>query len=172
MRTVARPDLLLIGALLHDIGKGYPGDHTEVGMELVGTIVPRMGFDDDDTAIVRSLVEHHLLLSETALRRDLADPRTAENVAAAVGDQTRLELLRALTEADSRATGPSAWSAWKETLLDELTAAVAAVLAGHEAVADDIDHEVVHASILGRVRTDQTAHTARVQTDDFELWTV
>ncbi|MEZ5249340.1 MAG: hypothetical protein R2713_09080 [Ilumatobacteraceae bacterium] len=78
------------------------------------------GFPPDDVAVVRSLVEHHLLLSETATRRDLGDPRTAANVAAAVGDLDTLELLAALTEADSRATGPAAWSSWKSSLLDEL----------------------------------------------------
>jgi [protein-PII] uridylyltransferase len=130
VRDVSRPDLLLMGALLHDIGKGYPSDHTEVGVALVDRMAPRMGFAEDDVAVIRSLVEHHLLLSETAMRRDLSDPRTAENVAALVGDPLRLELLRALTEADSLATGPSAWSAWKATLINELTAAVSAVFAG------------------------------------------
>lgn len=120
VRQVARPDLLLTGALLHDIGKGFPGDHTEVGMDLVDTICTRMGFSTSDAAIVRSLVEHHLLLPETATRRDLSDPRTVTNVVEAVGDLSRLELLSALTQADSLATGPSAWSAWKASLIAEL----------------------------------------------------
>ena len=124
VRDVARPDLLLVGALLHDIGKGYPGDHSVVGMDLAERILPRMGFNEEDTDIVLSLVEHHLLLPETATRRDLADPRTAANVADAVQDPLRLELMRALVEADSLATGPSAWSSWKELLLDELVDAV------------------------------------------------
>jgi [protein-PII] uridylyltransferase len=124
VRDVARPDLLLVGALLHDIGKGYPGDHSVVGMDLAERILPRMGFNEEDTDIVLSLVEHHLLLPETATRRDLADPRTAANVADAVKDPLRLELMRAMVEADSLATGPSAWSSWKELLLDELVDAV------------------------------------------------
>ncbi len=132
MRGVSRPDLLLVGALLHDIGKGYPGDHTEAGVELVGTIGERMGFPAEDIAVVRALIEHHLLLSETATRRDLSDPRTAANVAAAVGDQVTLELLVALTEADSRATGPAAWSAWKATLIDELVHAVTMSMRGEQ----------------------------------------
>ena len=130
VRRVSRPDLLLIGALLHDIGKGYPGDHTDRGVELVDVIAPRMGFPPEDVATVRSLVEHHLLLSETATRRDLGDPRTAANVAAAVGDLDTLELLAALTEADSRATGPAAWSSWKSSLLDELVHLTRLVLRG------------------------------------------
>ena len=120
VREVARPDLLLMGALLHDIGKGYEDDHSMVGVQLTERMMPRMGFNEDDTAIVLSLVEHHLLLPETATRRDLADPRTSANVATEVEDPLRLELLRALVEADSLATGPSAWSSWKELLLDEL----------------------------------------------------
>ena len=136
MRGVSRPDLLLVGALLHDIGKGSPGDHTEVGIEMVDVIAPRMGFGPDDVAIIRSLVEHHLLLSETATRRDLSDPRTAAIVADAVGDPTRLELLVALTEADSRATGPAAWSSWKATLIDELVKAVMSSMRGEVREAD------------------------------------
>ena len=100
---MSRPDLLLVAALLHDIGKGYPGDHSLVGVDLVERIMPRMGFSAEDTAIVVSLVEYHLLLPETATRRDLSDPRTAMNVAEAVEDLVRLELMHALVEADSLA---------------------------------------------------------------------
>ena len=128
LRDVARPDLLLVGALMHDLGKGYPGDHTDAGVELVDTVVRRMGFDDDDTEIVRAMVQHHLLLPETATRRDLSDPRTAANVAEAVGSVTTLELLHALTEADSRATGPAAWSSWKQSLLTQLVQTTADVI--------------------------------------------
>ncbi len=70
-----RHDLLVIGALLHDIGKGYPGDHTEVGIELMGRIGPRMGFPPDDVAALAGMVRHHLLLPDVATRRDLLDPR-------------------------------------------------------------------------------------------------
>ncbi|MEO6122918.1 MAG: [protein-PII] uridylyltransferase [Ilumatobacteraceae bacterium] len=172
VRSVTRPDLLLIGALLHDIGKGYPGDHTAVGMELVDRIAPRMGFEPDDVAVIRSLVEHHLLLSETAMRRDLSDPRTAENVAGQIGDPLRLQLLRALTEADSLATGPSAWSAWKASLINELTFAVEAVLAGRTTPAEETDLDQQFAAVLDQVRATDRAHTSRSSTDDFDLWTV
>lgn len=117
---VDRPDLLLVGALLHDIGKGRPGDHTEVGMELVEVIAPRMGFDADDTAILVDLVRLHLLLPDLATRRDLDDPATIDSVMETVGDRTRLHLLAALTEADSLATGPAAWGSWKADLVREL----------------------------------------------------
>ena len=117
---VDRPDLLVIGALLHDIGKGYPGDHTERGEELVAVIGPRMGFDERDTGHLVGLVRHHLLLPDIATRRDLDDPATIEMVAEAVGSVMFLDLLHALTEADSLATGSSAWSAWKAELVEEL----------------------------------------------------
>ncbi|MEP7115026.1 MAG: [protein-PII] uridylyltransferase, partial [Ilumatobacteraceae bacterium] len=117
---VARPDLLVIGALLHDIGKGYPGDHTERGEELVARIAPRMGFDERDTGHLVGLVRHHLLLPDIATRRDLDDPASIDLVAEAVGSVGFLDLLHALTEADSLATGSSAWSPWKAELVEEL----------------------------------------------------
>ncbi len=129
-RRVARPDLLLVGALLHDIGKGLPGDHTEVGMRVVAELAPRLGFGPDDVAVLVALVEHHLLLADVATRRDLADPATARAVAGAVGSLDVLELLHALTEADSLATGPAAWSSWKAQLVGELVARAAALLEG------------------------------------------
>ena len=74
---VDRPDLLVLGALFHDIGKGYPGDHTEAGMELVARAsAPRIGLAADDVATLVPLVQHHLLLPDVAVRRDLADPAT------------------------------------------------------------------------------------------------
>jgi [protein-PII] uridylyltransferase len=125
VRQVRRPDLLLVGALVHDIGKGYAGDHTEAGVVLAPVIVARMGFPPADVATVTALVEHHLLLPDTATRRDLEDPATIEMVAGKVGDRETLELLAALTEADSRATGPAAWSPWKARLVRLLVERVA-----------------------------------------------
>jgi len=132
---VRRPDLLLVGAFLHDIGKGYPGDHSEAGVDLVDKIGPRMGFPPEDVAVLRALVRHHLLLPETATRRDLSDEATISAVAAAVGDQTTLELLAALTEADSLATGAAAWGTWKAGLVTELVERTAPVLAGQRPAA-------------------------------------
>lgn len=134
VRDVGRPDLLLLGALMHDLGKGHPGDHTDAGVRLIDDVAARMGLPDDDREVVRSMVALHLLLPETATRRDLSDPRTAQVVAEAVGDLGTLQLLRALTEADSKATGPAAWSAWKQSLLDELVTAAAGVLRGQESM--------------------------------------
>ena len=129
-RRVNRPDLLLVGALLHDIGKGRPGDHTEVGIGLVQVMAPRLGFSPEDSATLVTMVRNHLLLPEIATRRDLDDPSTVAGVAAAVGDVDVLDLLHALAEADAAATGPAAWSDWKKALIDDLVARTRAVLAG------------------------------------------
>ena len=128
--TVRRPDLLLLGALLHDIGKGRGGDHTEIGIQVVSELAARLGLPDDDVAQLVNLVRYHLLLPDAATRRDLDDPATAAAVAAAVGDRDTLELLAALTEADSLATGPAAWGPWKAGLVSRLVTQVAATLEG------------------------------------------
>ena len=172
VRNVDRPDLLLVSALLHDIGKGYPGDHTDVGIEMVDRIGPRMGFSPDDVDIIRSLVRNHLLLAETAMRRDLADPKTAENAAELIGNPPRLELLRCLTEADSRATGPSAWSAWKATLLDELTRAVDAVFAGRALPLREIALDDRFGDLLDGVRQSGVLRTHHESAGQFDLWVV
>jgi [protein-PII] uridylyltransferase len=96
----------------------------------MGRIAPRLGFDDADVAILVALVRHHLLLPDVATRRDLADESTISGVAEAVGDRVTLELLAALTEADSLATGDSAWTPWKEQLVVELVWRVGAALEG------------------------------------------
>ena len=128
--SVERPDLLLVGTLLHDIGKGFPGDHTTVGIEVVDRITTRMGFAPADVAVLVDLVRQHLLLPDTATRRDLDDPTTIARVARAVGNRLTLRLLAALTEADSRATGPSAWGAWKAGLVADLVERTDRVLQG------------------------------------------
>ncbi|MFG2345745.1 [protein-PII] uridylyltransferase [Streptomyces phaeochromogenes] len=129
-RRVHRPDLLLVSALLHDIGKGWPGDHSVAGEIIARDVAARIGFDRTDVAVLATLVRHHLLLVETATRRDLEDPATVRSVAEAVGSQGTLELLHALTEADALATGPAAWSSWRASLVADLVKRVAAVLAG------------------------------------------
>ncbi|MFF7753545.1 [protein-PII] uridylyltransferase [Streptomyces sp. NPDC007971] len=129
-RRVSRPDLLLVAALLHDIGKGWPGDHSVAGEIIARDVALRIGFERADVTVLATLVRHHLLLVETATRRDLEDPATVRSVAEAVGTQSTLELLHALTEADALATGPAAWSSWRGSLVADLVRRVAAVLAG------------------------------------------
>ena len=150
---VGRPDLLLIGAWLHDIGKGLPGDHTEVGMPLVERIGERMGYGPDDVTVLVDLVRHHLLLPDVATRRDLSDDDVIDAVAAAVGSLQTLELLAALTEADSIATGPSAWGPWKAELVGQLVERVAHVLQGGaagEVTGDGFPTPDVAALLAGR----------------------
>lgn len=127
---VDRPDLLVLGALLHDIGKGFPGDHTDVGVEMIPTIAQRMGYNERDSTLLVDMCRHHLLLPDVATRRDLDDDGTISFVADAVGDRELLQLLGALTEADSIATGPSAWNASKAELVRRLVGRVDNVLDG------------------------------------------
>jgi [protein-PII] uridylyltransferase len=128
-RDVDRPDLLLVGALLHDIGKGWPGDHTDVGVLVVGEVAARMGFGPADVETLVAMVRHHLLLPEVATRRDLDDPLTVDRVVEAIGeDAALLQLLHALAQADGAATSTSAWSPWKAHLVAALVARVAARL--------------------------------------------
>ena len=129
-RRVARPDLLMLGALFHDIGKGWPGDHTDAGVAAVPVIAERLGLPAGDVAVLVALVRHHLLLPDTATRRDLDDPATAQLVADAVRDRGTLELLHALTEADGLATGPAAWGEWKAGLVADLVRRASAVMVG------------------------------------------
>ncbi|MCX7619539.1 MAG: [protein-PII] uridylyltransferase [Acidimicrobiales bacterium] len=127
---VDRPDLLVVGTLLHDIGKGYSGDHAVVGIEVVGRIAARMGYDTEDTHLLQEMVRLHLLLPDIATRRDLDDDGTIKRVANEVGSLSLLYLLHALTEADSLATGPAAWNSWKASLVHGLVERVAHVLGG------------------------------------------
>ncbi|MFJ9889132.1 [protein-PII] uridylyltransferase [Streptomyces sp. NPDC091287] len=145
-RRVHRPDLLLVAALLHDIGKGWPGDHSVAGEVIARDMATRIGFDTHDVGVIATLVRHHLLLVETATRRDLDDPATVRSVAEAVSSTSTLELLHALTEADALATGPAAWSSWRASLVTDLVKRVAAVLAGEspdepEEAAPSAEHE-------------------------------
>jgi [protein-PII] uridylyltransferase len=129
--SVSRPDLLLIGTLLHDIGKGRGSDHSVVGAALATQVGQRLGLVDRDVATLAAMVRHHLLLPHTATRRNIADAATVRRVVDTLaGDPVLLELLAALTEADSRATGPGVWSDWKATLVADLVARCRQAMAG------------------------------------------
>ncbi|TQM31407.1 [protein-PII] uridylyltransferase [Nocardia bhagyanarayanae] len=130
---VARPDLLLLGALLHDIGKGRAGDHSLVGAELATHIGRRLGLWPSDVRTLSAVVRHHLLLPDTATRRDIADADTVRFVVDALdGDTQLLELLHTLAEADSLATGPGVWGDWKASLIGDLVRRCRTVMAGYE----------------------------------------
>jgi len=129
-REVARPDLLLLAALLHDVGKGWPGDHSVTGEVVARDVGRRMGLPTPDVELVASAVRLHLLLPMIATRRDLDDPVTVKQVATTVRSRALLELLHALAIADGLATGPAAWNDWKATLVADLVRRVEAVLDG------------------------------------------
>ena len=121
-------DALYLAAIFHDIGKGSGEDHSVAGELLTRRSLARMGLDADEVEEIAVLVRHHLLLVETATRRDLDDPSVVEGVASALGSPRRVRLLHLLTVADGLATGPAAWNDWKGTLVADLAARVLHVL--------------------------------------------
>jgi [protein-PII] uridylyltransferase len=130
-REVHRPDLLLVGALFHDIGKGYLGkDHSEFGAEIIGPMATRMGFSSSDASTLSTMVLHHLLIPTVATRRDIDDPQTIEYVRSLVESAETLELLHALSIADGEATGRTAWSEWKAGLVATLVTRTLAAMRG------------------------------------------
>lgn len=112
--------VLFLATLLHDIGKGAGGDHSLIGSDLIGGIGRRLGLDSDECARLQFVVRYHLFIPENALRRDLNDEVFIRHCAEKIEDSDRLAMLYLISVADSRATGPSAWSDWKATLLFEM----------------------------------------------------
>ena len=143
IRDVARPDVLMVAALLHDIGKGSLTEHSVAGEPIARAVAERMGFDPDAVELIARLVRWHLLLSETATTRDPDDPATVELLASQVETPEALSLLLALTEADARATAPKAWSAWRAGLIRDLArrgrAALDSGVALPAIVTDDVE---------------------------------
>jgi [protein-PII] uridylyltransferase len=117
IRSVARPDVLAVAALLHDIGKGGLTEHSVAGEPLARDIACRMGFDDAAVDLIGTLVRWHLLLGTTATTRDPDDPASIEVITEHVPTVEALDLLVALTEADARAASPQAWSSWRSQLV-------------------------------------------------------
>jgi [protein-PII] uridylyltransferase len=136
------PDWLFLVGLLHDIGKGYRGDHAEKGAELIRKIIGRLGINGDARERMPFLVRHHLLLARISQRRDLTDEKTSLQVAQVIQDQETLRLLFLLTVADSFATGPMARSNWKIMLLIELFFKVARLLDKGTLVTADATHKI------------------------------
>ncbi|MBV8616011.1 MAG: [protein-PII] uridylyltransferase [Acetobacteraceae bacterium] len=121
---------LYAAMLLHDIAKGRGGDHSQIGAEIALQVGPQLGLSAEETETVSWLVLHHLLLSETAFKRDIDDPKTILDLADLIQSPERLKLLLVLTVADMRAVSAKVWNNWKATLLRELYTHVAEVLAG------------------------------------------
>ena len=124
---------LFVAALLHDIAKGRGGDHSILGAELAQELCPRLGLSPEETETVSWLVRHHLLMSKTAFRYDLNDPKTIADFADIVQSPERLKLLLVLTVADIRGVGPTTWNGWKAALMRELYFQTDAVLRGADA---------------------------------------
>ena len=120
IRSLERPRLLYVAALLHDIAKGRPEDHSVAGARIARSFCPRLGLDAAETALVEWLVLHHLDMSTIAQSRDLSDPKTIRDFADIVETGERLKLLLMLTVADIRAVGPTTWNGWKGQLLRTL----------------------------------------------------
>jgi [protein-PII] uridylyltransferase len=120
MASIDRREVLLLATLLHDIGKSHGRAHSRVGAEMAPAIAARLGLDREDASTVAWLVLEHLTLYHLATRRDLGDPSTIAQVTALVGDPWRLQALFLLTVADLSTTSPTAMTAWKARLLDEL----------------------------------------------------
>ena len=162
IRRVGRPDLLLMAALLHDVGKGGRTDHSVAGEPVAATVAARMGFAEPDVRTIACLVRWHLLLAETATTRDLDDPATIAGVAASVTSPAELDLLTVLTEADARATGPQAWTTWRAGLVHDLAARVRSVLAsGGRPPSDDDQGPPVDEASAEAVRADPAYRRVR-----------
>ncbi len=111
---------LYVALLIHDLGKGSGRAHSEVGGEIAAELCPRLGLGDDDCELVEWLVRNHLVMSDVAQKRDLADPRTVRDFANIVQSPSRLKLLTVLTVCDIRGVGPGVWNNWKAMLLRAL----------------------------------------------------
>ena len=119
-REAEKIELLYLGMMFHDIGKGFGGGHSEIGAGMVRQIARRMKLNVDDGALVEFLVRHHLLMTHTAFRRDLEDDKTIFDFAKTMGSINNLKMLYLLTFADVKAVGPDVWNPWKASLLGEL----------------------------------------------------
>jgi [protein-PII] uridylyltransferase len=138
-------DAVMLGTLLHDIGKVDGEPHATIGAPIAASIALQLGFPAATAQAVERSVRHHLLLPEIATRRDLADPAVARQVAREVGDGSTLAALHLLAVADGRATGPAAWSDWKGELVATLVRKVRAVLGDtHVAERDDTNVRTIH----------------------------
>lgn len=121
IRGVSRPDVLVVAALLHDIGKGDLTEHSVAGAPIAREIAARMGFDDDEVDLISQLVRWHLLLADIATTRDPDDPATLDALTEHIRTPEALALLTALTEADAKAASPKAWSSWRAGLILDLS---------------------------------------------------
>lgn len=153
-----RPDVLMLAALLHDAGKGMPGDHSRNGVILARQLCRRLNLGADVEETLAFLIGDHLLLSEFAQTRDLDDEELVLSLAARIGTPERLRLLYLLSVADARATGSAAWSPWKGQLLADLARRVAALVADSDLVTRDAGNRIARTRAEAlRLRPDSAA---------------
>ena len=163
IREVARPDVLMVAALLHDIGKGGLGSHSVEGQPIARDIATRMGFAADEVELIGLLVRWHLLLAETATTRDPDDPATVERVTAEVTSPEALSLLSALTVADAKATSAKAWSTWRATLVQQLAQRCLDALVADAAGSSVPQAAEAEVAIPREVRRDPTAVAIQIE---------
>jgi len=149
-RALPRPELAYLAAIFHDIAKGRGGDHSELGAVDAESFCLEQGLSRYDARLVAWLVRHHLALSVTAQKQDIADPQVVNAFAREVGDQVRLDYLYVLTVADVRGTNPKLWNSWKATLFDELYERVKQAL--RRGLESPIDREQLIAETQGQAR--------------------
>jgi [protein-PII] uridylyltransferase len=130
IKRITTREVLYCAMLLHDIAKGLPGDHSDIGAAIAESLCPRLGLSAEDIASVAWLVKNHLIMSDTAQRRDVADPKTVRDFVAIVQSPEMLRLLLVLTVCDIRAVGPGVWNGWKGQLLRELYFEAETVMSG------------------------------------------
>jgi [protein-PII] uridylyltransferase len=160
IRQVARPDVLMVAALLHDIGKGQLTEHCVAGEPIARAIAERIGFDEREADLVATLVRWHLLLPETATTRDPEDPATVDLVVRRVHDREELTLLAVLTEADALATSEKAWTGWRAGLVRTLVRRAQAQLADGPIEGPEEGPEPVH--VPDRIRADPSLASVQV----------
>lgn len=120
MNEVQRPELLFLGMMFHDVGKGHGHDHSGRGARMMREIAARLRLNEDETAACEFLVQHHLLMSHLAQRRDVHDDQLIGDFCGVVGNVDNLQRLYVLTYADMRAVGPGVWNNWRDSLVAEL----------------------------------------------------
>jgi [protein-PII] uridylyltransferase len=156
LKQTAMRRALYVSVLLHDIAKGRGGDHSILGAEVAQQLCPRLGLSAAETETVAWLVRHHLLMSATAFKRDLADFKTVLDFAEMVQSHERLRLLLALTVVDIRAVGPGVWNSWKRQLLGDLYEAAEEVLRlGHKQTGRNERIEAKQAALRAALGWDQ-----------------
>jgi [protein-PII] uridylyltransferase len=161
--------VLYVAVLLHDIAKGRGGDHSELGADVALKLCPRFGLNEWETETVSWLVLKHLLMSNTAFKRDVDDPKTVFDFVGEVQSPERLRLLMVLTVADIRAVGPNVWNAWKAGLLRELYWRAAEVMSGEMPQERMSKRAETAKGRLSGALTDNLGWTAKAVTDHLDL---